>query len=379
MIGQQKILDAHIHYQPGITPEELIEIMDSTGTDRASLVLVPHRQRLSSVPEALMLKDRYPERFFVYTSFDVSEYYRHGKSIGRHMAKFVDRMRACGCDGLKIIEGKPQMRKMLPVPDFDLPCWEPFWEYAEESELPILWHVNDPETFWDIDAIPAFAKEKGWFYDESFINNEKQYLQIYNVLSRHPKLKIIFAHFFFMSAQLNRLSALLDTYPNIMVDITPGIELYENLSADIEKARAFFAKYGDRIVYGTDIGARTVLITGSGALDRDECLRRAQLVQAFLLEKEDIPVYADGNFLIGTEDFTLRALGLDSDAAAKIFEKNFLAFTACEPRPVMPKLVLKECRRLKTVLKFMSLFDREADKKPDMTAVEDYFKSKLNT
>ena len=50
------------------------------------------------------------------------------------------------------------------------------------------------------------------------------------ILERHPKIKFIFAHMYFMSAQLPRLSALLDAYPNMMVDITPGLEIYINLS-----------------------------------------------------------------------------------------------------------------------------------------------------
>ena len=46
---------------------------------------------------------------------------------------------------------------------------------------------------------------------------------------------------------------LFDSYPNVKVDIAPGIELFENLSKNIVEARNFVIKYQDRIVYGTDI------------------------------------------------------------------------------------------------------------------------------
>ena len=101
----QKRIDSHIHYSLPMEPEELISFMDRHGIAMANLVLVPHRSRLTSVPDALMAKAKYPERFYVFTSFDVSEYFRHGKEIGKYLAKFVDNMRRCGCDGLKIIEG----------------------------------------------------------------------------------------------------------------------------------------------------------------------------------------------------------------------------------------------------------------------------------
>ena len=85
----QKRIDSHIHYSLPVTPEELISFMDENGIDKANLVLVPSLNRLTSVPDALMAKAKYPERFYVFTSFDVSEYFRHGKEIGKYQAKFV--------------------------------------------------------------------------------------------------------------------------------------------------------------------------------------------------------------------------------------------------------------------------------------------------
>lgn len=154
MLNIKDRIDAHVHFAHPLKPETLIDLMDRTGTQMANLVLVPHRQRLTAVPEAMMAKAKYPGRFYVFTSLDVSEYYRHGREVGKYMAAFVKRMRACGCDGLKLIEGKPSMRKIMPFPDFDSPAWEPLWEYAEETDLPILWHVNDPETCWDPENAP---------------------------------------------------------------------------------------------------------------------------------------------------------------------------------------------------------------------------------
>ncbi len=328
-----EITDAHVHWSPAIDPEDLIAVLDATGTGRANLVLLPDRQELSCVPQALALKARFPDRFYVFTSFDAAAWSLFPDTLGEHMKNYVAEMRRCGCDGLKIIEGKPQFHSMFPVPDWSDPVLEPFWAYAEETALPILWHVNDPETFWDFDNAPDFAREKGWVYDETYISNEVQYLQVLQVLTRHPRLKIIFAHFFFLSAQLPRLSAVLDAFPNVMTDLTPGIEMYQNFSAAPEKARRFFQRYGRRIVYGTDIGGRAVIANGTRGLIRKECLQRAALVKAFLLEKEPVTVRADA-YPTGIDDFVMIPLGLEGAEAQRIFSGNFSDFMEREPIPV---------------------------------------------
>ena len=369
-------VDAHIHYALPFRPEELVKIMDDTGTDMGNLVVVPHRQRLSSVPDALMAKDMYKERFYVFASLDVSVYYRYRDKVGTKMAEYAEAMLGCGCDGIKIIEGKPAMRKMMPVPDWDAPVWDAFFAWCEEKQVPILWHVNDPETFWDEKNAPSWAKERGWFYDDSFINNEAQYGQVLRLLEHHPKLKIIFAHFFFMSAQQDRLDAIMQKYPNIMVDLTPGIEMYENFSKDIVSAGTFINKYSKRIVYGTDIGARGVL-SENGGVSYEESLERAELVQAFLTGSGERSIPGDGIFLADGCGFTMKCLGLDNEAAADILGCNFLRFVGGRPAAVSRRRVLMECRRIRITLRIMSFIDKEL--KADASCVrqvEKYFRKR---
>lgn len=366
----RKRVDSHIHYALPLKPETLIRLMDETGTEAANLVLVPHRQRLTAVPDALMAKALYPDRFYVFTSFDVSEYFRHGKQIGKYMAKFVDSMRKCGCDGLKIIEGKPSMRRfMAAIPDFDLPCWEPLWEYLERTQFPVLWHLNDPESCWGpAENAPRHIRMAGELYDSSYPNNEDQYRQMENILRRHPNIKFIFAHLYFMSAQLPRLSALLDQYPNVMVDITPGLEIYVNLSRNPEEAGAFFEKYRDRILYGTDIGSRCVLADGSAPLNEEECLARIDLIDGLLTPGTERVMKEDGRYLINTDDFLQRGLPLSQETLEKIYRQNFRQYVGMTPAPVNPGRIRKECRRILLMLKIMSFIDKGMT--PDMTVAK---------
>ena len=45
---------------------------------------------------------------------------------------------------------------------------------------------------------------------------------------------------------------MLDRYPNLFFDITPGWEMFENFAKDRDYWRHFFDKYSHKILYGTD-------------------------------------------------------------------------------------------------------------------------------
>lgn len=362
-----KIIDAHVHYSPQVGPEKLAEFLTETGTDGAVIQAVSHSRCVTLVPGALMMKHLNPGRFYVFGSPDAGAYTLQRDSLGEHFAAFAELLRRAGCDGIKLLEGKPQMKKRYRVPDFDLPVWEPFWQYAEETDLPILFHVNDPESFWNVDA-SDWLKRQGWWYDESFVNNEDQYRQILAVLERHPGLKIAFAHFFFMSAQIERLSGILDAYSGVMIDLTPGIEMYENLSADFENAAAFFEKYHDRIIYGTDIGGRCVLTNEGEAFNEAENLRRPEIVRTFLTDKGEKPICADGNFIHDRQPFTMRCLGLEGERLEEILSGNVIRFIGCEPAPVDAEAVLELCAIMREEM--IDLCDADPSFDPDCSELD---------
>ena len=371
MLNLKKRIDSHMHYSLPLQPEALIDFMDKKGIDKANLVLVPSRPRLTAVPDALMAKAKYPDRFYVFTSFDVSEYFKHGKEIGKYQAKFVENMRRCGCDGLKIIEGKPTMRKIMgAIPGFDEPCWEPLWKYLEDTQFPVLWHLNDPESCWGPEEkAPRHIRLGNELYDDTFVNNEEQYRQMEAILQRHPNIKFIFAHLYFMSAQLPRLAKILDTYPNVMVDITPGLEIYVNLSKNTEEAKEFFEKYQDRIMYGTDIGARCVLAENAQPLNEEECLARMDLIDGLFQAETHRILKEDGRYLINTDDFLQLGFDLSEEALNKIYWKNFENYVSEMPAKVNPKGIIKECRRIMMTLKIMSFIDKSTT--PDMSVAKD--------
>ena len=337
-----EVIDCHIHNSYNLNIDFLESFLKDTYIDKVNLLACMSTKCLSLAPKALRMKAKYPDKFTVFVCPDISGYYLNKDNLGEYQKEYIDKLLKAGADGIKLLEGKPQMRKMFPIPDFDDIVWEPFWEYLESNHVPIIFHVNDPEEFWNKSIAPDFAIREGWLYDESFINNEAQYIQVLNVLEKHPELRICFPHFFFMSRHLDRLSNILDTYKNVKVDLTPGIEMYENFSNNYDASLEFFNKYHDRIMFGTDIGGRCVLGKGENRpFDVIENLRRPEIVLDFLSSDETLNISSDGHYIIDRPTFKMRGLNLKDEILEEILNLNFNNFIMMKNR-VDLSLVEKE-------------------------------------
>lgn len=72
------------------------------------------------------------------------------------------------------------------------------------------------------------------------------------MFGKHPQTTVIFAHGLFMltsDAGLEQLAGIFDKYPNVFVDLSYAL----STNCTPSKARAFYIKYRDRILYGTDV------------------------------------------------------------------------------------------------------------------------------
>lgn len=351
---QRKIIDGHVHFPHYAMGDSLMGIMAAAGIEALAVVCTPDEQRLSLVPDALHLKGRFPDKVFVFGGLDISSLFMAPDIAGEAFAHYVDALKGMGADGVKMIEGKAMMRKQLPIPDFDSPVYAPYWAKMAETQTPLIFHVNDPEEFWDPERVPGWAREMGWFYgDGTYINNEDQYRQVLNVLDRHPNLNVTFAHFFFLSAQLDRLADYLDRYPGMHVDLTPGIEMYHNFSTHPQTARDFFIKYQDRILYGTDIGARALLGDRARGIEQEESLARVEVVRGFLENEGPFTLSHEG-FLFGGKEAVFQGIALPEEVLNKIYADNFKTFAGVTPRPLNAEAIVEECQRLEMMIRAMA-------------------------
>ena len=331
-----KITDAHIHYDVSLGPDRVLEALEYEQADRAAFLCIPKGKSMdveTVVDGALRFAEAAGKiglRIDVFGGIDRRIYLQTDgpDAMAERLRGQIDRMLERGCVGIKMLEGKPNTRKAYPVPDFDSEIWEPWWAEAEQRQVPLIMHVNDPETFWDASKVDDFARKAGWFYDETYVNNEDQYAQIERVLERHPLLRILFPHFYFLSLQLPRLAKLLDRYPNVYTDVTPGTELILNMGAEDlhDEAHRFFINYQNRILYGTDIGGRQVIREEPALLSLEESRARANLVRTFLEAEGPYLLEDDGAYYTGRGSVTLTGLGLPAQVQRKILRENYETF-----------------------------------------------------
>ena len=126
----------------------------------------------------------------------------------------------------------------------------------------------------------------------------------------------------------------MERFPNMRVDLTPGIEIYEELSQAPAKTHAFLTRFHKRILYGTDSGGRTAL-SRAMEMNRKEIARRAEIVRAFLTLHGTKTIQSDGDYLVGVKPFMMHCAGLTQEILTRIFHTNFLDFVGRnEPVPV---------------------------------------------
>jgi hypothetical protein len=341
------IIDSHVHF--GAVPQipEVLDLMDRAGVSQLGIVVTIHPERINLNPPAFSFKAQHPDRVYLFGGLDYSGVLEPADpTLTLPLADQVDRLMALGCDGIKTRSGKPTIYRQLGLP-MDSDVYSGLYARAEERGVPIVWHVGDPQEFWDEERIPSWAMDRGWFYDASYPAIETLYSQVDNVLRSHPALTVIFAHFYFLSAQLPRAAALLDRYPNVYLDVTPGVEMYLNFTAQWGAARDFFLRYQDRIIFGSDSGASAALYDRPH-FNVEKDLAAIRMVRSFLETGETFPVPLTGYPTAG-DWLPLRGLELPPDVLRKLYITNFQRVVGPTPRPMNVPLMHEELHRLEAL------------------------------
>jgi predicted TIM-barrel fold metal-dependent hydrolase len=180
---------------------------------------------------------------------------------GNVLAEELVQAKQLGAIGLKIPKGlglgypSPDLKRVLPVDD---PNLDPLFEKAGELAMPVAIHTGDPKAFW----LPADEKNERWdelkahpdwsFYGQPVPSWAELYAAFEARVARHPKTVFIGVHFGNNPEDPDRVGQMLDKYPNLYIDTAARVP--EIGRQDVEKMRRFFAKYQDRILFGTDLG-----------------------------------------------------------------------------------------------------------------------------
>ena len=137
----------------------------------------------------------------------------------------------------------------------DDPRLDVVYETAAELKIPVLLHIADPVAFFKpIDAYNERFEELHANPDWSFLKEDQySFAELMEMQDRmiasHPNTTFIIAHCGSYSENLAHVAQRLDRFPNMYIDIAARIA---ELGRVPYSARAFFLKYQDRILYGTD-------------------------------------------------------------------------------------------------------------------------------
>jgi len=251
------VIDIHGH-PPGIsTPEGLASMV--ADMDRLNLRVMTSASNTSGArltqQLAVINASPYKDRFRVLTGIDF-------RDVGPGWAeKAVAQLEAdikAGAVGVGEISKSLglQIRKRdgsrLRVDDPDL---DPVWQAAARLDIPVFIHTAEPQEFFS----PLDYKNERWLelalfpdrrnYQPEQVKFEQLMTERNNLFKKHPKTRFIAAHFGWHANDLQRAAAMLDAYPNVVVEA--GAILYD-LGRQPRAAHDFFLKYQDRILFGKD-------------------------------------------------------------------------------------------------------------------------------
>ena len=169
----------------------------------------------------------------------------------------IDSAAAAGVMGLKVYKSLgltdlDSEGNRIAVNDSRL---DPIWNACGKNGIPVLIHSGEPASFWN----PKDKFNERWLelrqkpnrYRDPQTNPsfEMVIAEQHDIFRKHPNTTFINAHLGWMGNDLDRLENHLATYPNVMTEI--GAVLAE-LGRQPKRARQFFVRYQDRILFGKD-------------------------------------------------------------------------------------------------------------------------------
>jgi uncharacterized protein len=252
------VIDMHSH-DYAKTDQEIqtwVKNMDKFGIEKTVIL----SSRTGPALDSLIAKYApYGNRFEIWCGFDYTGYDGPGwpdhavEELQRCYDKGAKGVGELGDKGLGLIYSKPTPAYGMHLDD---PRMKPLLQKCAELGMPINIHVADP--YWMY--LPMDSTNDGlmnayaWKIDlakEGILGHAELITTLENAVRDNPKTTFIACHFANCSYNLDILGKLLDQYPNLYADISAR---YAETATIPRYMAAFYARYQDRLLYGTDMG-----------------------------------------------------------------------------------------------------------------------------
>jgi predicted TIM-barrel fold metal-dependent hydrolase len=225
------IIDAHTHVARAHV-EELLAAADLYGVRRLI--------GICELDRGLALRDRYGDRLIIATTLA----WEHRGDPARFAAENRVLLARAAAEGVRIVKlwFAPRIYDRFDGMHLDAPLLDSVFDGIAEHRLNVLVHISDPDR-WFATKYTDTAK---------YGTKPEQYPQLERRLAQYPSVHVLAAHMGGDPEHLGHLGGLLDRYPNLSLDTSATRWVVRELGRRREAARAFFAHYADRLLFGTD-------------------------------------------------------------------------------------------------------------------------------
>ena len=237
------------------TPEELLAVMDRKNI-RSMVNLTGGYD--AGLAEAVAKYDRaFRDRFYTFTEPSYSLFLN--PDYPKLQAQAIEQAHKNGARGLKILKtlglylrGNITSGMLVKIDD---PRFDPMWDACGQLNMPVAIHVSDPVAFFTPtdrfnERYEELSNHPDWsFHGHDFPSNAELLEARNRVIARHPKTRFIVLHVGNFAENLANVAESMDRLENMNVDIAARIG---ELGRQPRTSRAFFDKYQDRILFGTD-------------------------------------------------------------------------------------------------------------------------------
>ncbi len=307
------VIDMHAHDYTTTDKDiaKRVEIMDEVGVEKSVVFTNATGAKFDSL---YAMYAKYPNRFDVYCGFDLSGYEDKNWS-----EKAVNELRRCvnkGAVGVGELhdKGAGLVEGLHP----DDPRMDPLFEACATLKIPVNLHMSDPK--WMYEAMDStndgLMRAWTWRVKDTTFDHSELMVRFANTLKRHPNTTFIASHLANCTFDLSILGGLFDEFPNLSADISARFSEFSTIPRN---TAAFFVKYQDRLVYGTDYGWE--VWDKHSDYGNNTTLDTMFRMTFRVLETEDEHFYLTD--LLGYK-WPLYGLALDDSVLKKIYRDNAL-------------------------------------------------------
>lgn len=252
------VIDIHSHdyAQTEKEVEQWVNTMFECGIEKTIILSGATGEKFDAIVKKY---SRYPDQFDIWCGLDYSGYDQPG--YGPAAVKELERCFKMGAKGVGELSDKGMgvnysEAKKTGGMHFDDARLKPLFDKCADLNLPVNIHLADPIWMYEnMDASnDGLMNAQTWRIDQTkpgIIGFDALMRTLENLVKQNPRTTFIACHFANLNHDLNQLGKLLDKYPNLYSDISAR---YAE-SATIPRAmQAFYEKYQDRLLYGTDMG-----------------------------------------------------------------------------------------------------------------------------